>query len=139
MRIAGSNPKLTGHVNDNLGDQEYVWALKLARIGLCFVSEWNYNQTAGRSYEIPACGTMLLAMRTAEHQRHYREGEEAEFFSDETELVGKVRRYLGDDAARRGVAARGRERCVTSGYSWREIMLRDWVTIGGKCREAAAH
>ena len=139
LERARANPKLAGHVNDNLGDQEYVWTLKLARLGLCFVSEWNYNQTAGRSYEIPACGTMLLAMRTAEHQRHYREGEEAEFFSDETELVGKVRRYLGDDAARRTVAARGRERCVTSGYSWREIMLRDWVTIGGKCREAAAH
>ncbi len=132
---ARANPKLVGHVNDNLGDQEYGWTLKLARIGLGFVSEWNYNQTAGRSYEIPACGTFLLALRTAEHQRHYREGEEAEFFGNETELVSKVRRYLGDDIARRSVAARGRERCMTSGYSWREIMLRDWAAIGRKPRE----
>ena len=132
-----ANPKLAGHVNDNLGDQEYVWTLKLARIGLCFVSEWNYNQTAGRSYEIPACGTFLLAPRTAEHQRHYHEGEEAEFFGEEAELVAKVRRYLADDSGRRQVAARGRQRCLSSGYSWREIMLRDWAAIAGKHRENA--
>ncbi len=138
LERARANPKLVGFVNDNLGDLEYVWTLKLARIGLCFVSEWNYNQTAGRSYEIPACGTFLLAPRTAEHQRHYREGVEAEFFGNETELVSKVRHYLGDDTARRSVAAYGRERCVTSGYSWREIMLRDWAAIGGKLGETTA-
>ena len=135
---ARRNPKLAGHVNDNLGDGDYVSVLKLARIGLCFVSEWNYNQTAGRSYEIPACGTFLLAMRTAEHLRHYREGEEAEFFGDESELVTKVRRYLAADDARRRVAGRGRQRCVTSGYSWREIMVRDWAAISGKLRETTA-
>jgi spore maturation protein CgeB len=124
-------------VNDALGDQEYVWVLKLAAIGLCFVSEWNYNQTAGRSYEIPACGTLLLAMRTGEHQRHYREGQEAEFFGDEAELAAKVRNYLADAGARRRVAARGRERCVTSGYSWRDIMVRDWAKIGELLRAAA--
>ncbi|MEO6243806.1 MAG: glycosyltransferase [Opitutaceae bacterium] len=138
LERARANPKLAGHVNDSLGDQEYVWALKLARIGLGFVSEWNYNQTAGRSYEIPACGTMLLALRTAEHQRHYREGDEAEFFGDETELVAKVRRYLADAHACRFVAACGRERCVASGYSWRDIMQRDWAAIGEQSRESPA-
>ena len=137
LERARRNPKLAGHVNDNLGEQDYISVLKLARIGLCFVSEWNYNETAGRSYEIPACGTFLLAMRTAEHLRHYCESAEAEFFGDEAELVAKVRRYLADDLARRQVAERGRIRCVTSGYSWREIMLRDWAAIRGHARAEA--
>ncbi|MBL9201461.1 MAG: glycosyltransferase family 1 protein [Opitutaceae bacterium] len=126
---ARRNPRLAGHVFDGLGDRDYELALKHALVGLCFVSEWNYNETAGRSYEIPASGTFLLAPRTREHQRDYREGEEAEFFGSEAELVAKARHYLVDDDARRAVAARGHRRCTTSGYSWRAIMLRDWERV----------
>jgi spore maturation protein CgeB len=126
---ARRNPRLAGHVCDGLGDRDYERAIKHALVGLCFVSEWNYNETAGRSYEIPASGTFLLAPRTREHQRDYREGEEAEFFGGEAELVAKARRYLADDDARRAIAARGHRRCTTSGYSWREIMVRDWDAI----------
>ncbi len=126
---ARRNPELAGCVADGLSDRDYERALKHALVGLCFVSEWNYNETAGRSYEIPASGTFLLAPRTREHQRDYREGEEAEFFGGEAELVAKVRRYLNDDERRRAVARRGWRRCTTSGYSWREIMLRDWARV----------
>jgi spore maturation protein CgeB len=123
------NPVLSGRAHDALGDEAYVATLQRAKIGLCFVSHWNYNQTAGRSYEIPACGTFLLAMRTAGHLEHYREGEEAEFFDCETELVAKARRYLTDEPARKRIADAGHRRCVDSGYSWREIMRRDWAAI----------
>jgi spore maturation protein CgeB len=124
-----SNPKLRKHAHPALGNEEYVEVLRQARIGLCFVSEWNYNQTAGRSYEIPACGTFLLAMRTLGHIAHYKEGIEAEFFADEAELVQKARQYLTDDAARNQIAQAGHRRCVSSGYSWREIMLMDWAKL----------
>lgn len=133
---AKRNQRLAGHVFDSLPDRDYELALKHALIGLCFVSEWNYNETAGRSYEIPASGTFLLAPRTREHQRDYREGEEAEFFGSEAELVAKARRYLADDDARRAIAARGGRRCATSGYSWREIMLRDWAAIAARWQPA---
>ncbi|MDP3071643.1 MAG: glycosyltransferase [Opitutaceae bacterium] len=136
---ARRNPRLAGHVFDSLNDRDYVLALKHALIGLGFVSEWNYNETAGRSYEIPACGTFLLAMRTREHQRDYREGEEAEFFGSEAELVAKVRRYLADDAARSAIAARGHRRCTTSGYSWREIMLRDWAAVSARMKASLSN
>jgi hypothetical protein len=135
---ARRNPRLAGHVFDGLGDRDYERALHHALIGLGFVSEWNYNETAGRSYEIPASGTFLLAPRTREHQRDYREGEEAEFFGSEAELVAKAKRYLNDDDARRAVAARGRRRCTTSGYAWREIMLRDWAKVRERIEESHA-
>jgi len=126
---AKKNPVLAGRAHDALGDEAYVATLQRAKIGLCFVSHWNYNQTAGRSYEIPACGTFLLAMRTAGHLEHYREGEEAQFFDSEAELVAKARCYLADEPARKRVAASGHRRCVDSGYSWREIMQRDWAVL----------
>lgn len=135
---ARRNPRLAGCVADSLNDRDYERALKHVLVGLCFVSEWNYNETAGRSYEIPASGTFLLAPRTREHQRDYREGEEAEFFGSEAELVAKARAALADDDRRRAIAARGHRRCTTSGYSWREIMLRDWAKISARLGAAVS-
>ena len=61
---------------------EYVKALCASKINLCFVSLWNRNLTAARSFEIPACRTFMLALRNETHLSYYEEGKEAEFFSD---------------------------------------------------------
>ncbi len=122
--------RLEGSVRyKELDDMEYVCALKSAKIGLCFVSELNYNQTAGRSFEIPACGTFLLAIRTRQHLECYKEGVEAEFFGDERELVNKARFYLDHEEKRREIARRGHERCVRCDYSWDRYMRDDWAKV----------
>jgi spore maturation protein CgeB len=108
---------------------EYVHALKAADIALGFLSEWNHNQTTPRSFEIPACGTFLLAMRTPRHQEFFKEGEEAEFFTDGQELCAKVRYYLEHQEERERIALNGMVRCQQSGYSWQRIMERDWDTV----------
>jgi len=112
-----------------LEGQDYVNALKTAEIGLCVVSKWNYNQTAARSFEIPACGTFLLAVRTPQHLECYREGVEAEFFGNREELVRKARFYLQNPYHRNEVAKQGHQRCIDSGYSWADIMRRDWSKV----------
>lgn len=122
-------PSLRGRVFGPVGAREYVWALNLAKIGLGFVSEWNYNQIAGRSFEIPACGTFLLGMRTREHQEAFIEGEEAEFFEGHAELIEKARYYLANDEHRAQIGRKGRLRCLSSGYSWKAIMVRDWHLV----------
>ena len=112
-----------------LGGDDYVHALKGAKIGLCFVSVMNYNQTASRSCEIPACGTMLLAIRTPQHSEMYEEGVEAEFFGSREELIEKARYYLEHDEEREAIARRGQERAERSGYSWDALMRRDWPRL----------
>ena len=121
--------RLGEHLRSLLGNEEYVYALKGSHIGLCFVSVVNYNQTAARSFEIPGCGTFLLAIRSAQHLECYREGEEAEFFGDHEELVRKARYYLEHPAEREAIARRGHKRCVDSGYSWDALMRRDWKRV----------
>lgn len=113
----------------HIGSDEYVFALKSSKIGLGFVSEWNGNQTACRSFEIPACGTFLLALRTQQHAQQYLEGEEAEFFADEDELVRKTRSYLRDDALRTRVAAAGHKKVFTADYSWVRYMTDDLAKV----------
>lgn len=128
--FASRNRRLLGdRLRPELGNEDYVRALKGARIGLCFVSVLNYNQTAARSFEIPGCGTFLLAVRTRQHSEAYREGVEAEFFGDHRELVEKARYYLEHKEEREAIARRGHERCISSGYSWDALMERDWRRV----------
>lgn len=108
---------------------DYLRALSATKIALCFLSRWNRNTAAMRSFEIPAASAFLLAERTDEHLAAYQEGFEAEFFGDTHELLRKIGFYLANDDKRRAIAARGQERCLRSGYSYREQMKRDWTHV----------
>lgn len=100
----------------------YQKMMSSTRIGVSLLSKWNHNRTGGRLFEIPAFGRFLLAERTPEQLMHFREGTEAAYFGDEDELVAKAREYLADDEARATIAAAGFNRCITSGYTYRDRM-----------------
>ncbi len=99
---------------------DYARALTGARIGIGFLRRTWPDQHTTRTFEIPACGSLLLADRTPEHQELFEEGAEAEFFSSEAELVDKAKHYAGNEAARRRIAEAGRRRCLSSGYAYVE-------------------
>lgn len=108
---------------------DYIAALKSMRIGIGLLSKWIPETTTTRTFEIPACGTFLLAERTAEHQQYFFEGKEAEFFSTPEELLDKVRFYLQHPLARERIATAGYARCVKSGYGNRARLAKivDWA------------
>jgi len=97
---------------------DYARALTGARVGLGLLRKVCPDQHTTRTFEIPACGSMLLADRTGEHCELFDEGKEAEFFASTEELVDKARFYCGDELARRRVAVAGFERCVKSKYAY---------------------
>ncbi len=100
--------------------EQYVKALASAKICLCFLSKWNRNQSAGRTFEIPAIGRFLLAERTKDHESYYVEGQEAEFFEGQDELLTKAGLYLTDPERREKIARAGHARCLASGYSHKD-------------------
>lgn len=99
----------------------YARTLCSCKIALGFLRELARDLQTTRSIEIPACGVFMLAERTKEHEELFEEGIEAEYFSDDRELVAKCRRYLSDDEGRANVARAGfaRTRLGRYSYAWR--------------------
>jgi spore maturation protein CgeB len=97
---------------------DYARALTSAKIGLGLLRKVCPDQHTTRTFEIPACGSMLLADRTGEHRALFDEGREAEFFASTEELVDKAKFYCRDESARLRVAGAGFERCVKSKYAY---------------------
>lgn len=72
--------------------------------------------------EIPACKSLLMAERTVEHERLFKDGEEAVFFSSNQELLEKCKYYLSRPAECKRVTENGYLRCINSGYSNDEMV-----------------
>jgi spore maturation protein CgeB len=99
-----------------LYQQQYREAIWRSRINLSFLTHSNQDEFVHKSFEIAGCGGFLLAERSEGHLQHFKEDEEAVFFTGFDELVQKVRRYLPDEAARQSIAAAGNLRAARDGY-----------------------
>lgn len=104
-----------GAVGQVWGD-EYSRLLSSSRVSLCFLSSRQGDVYTRRCFEIPACGSVLLAPRTDFLARCFIEGEEAEFWGSEAELVAKAHALLRDEARRARIALQGRERVLRDGH-----------------------
>jgi len=103
---------------DEVYGDDYARALSGAKIGLGFLREVCPDQHTTRTFEIPACGSLLLADRTEEHREFFEEGKEAEFFASTEELLDKVKFYCGNESARKRIAAGGYKRCHDGKYAY---------------------
>jgi spore maturation protein CgeB len=90
---------------------------------------WGIGQNM-RSFEALACGAFLLSSRTANLERLFREGEEVEFFSTESELKRKVAYYMDHENERSRIATAGYRRVEAETYRVRfKEILRSYDSL----------
>ncbi len=111
-------PRIRPRLVSPMYGHAYAGAICAAKIALCFYRQCNRDQENSRMYEIPACGTFMLAERNSENRQIFSEGREAEFFSTDSELLEKVRYYLTHSEERERIAAAGLARCHNDGYDY---------------------
>lgn len=95
-------------------------ALGGAKIALGFLRKENRDDYTQRTFEIPACGGLLVAERTARHQSFFREGVEAEYFDSDRpeELISKVRMLLADNDRRQSLRDAGIQALKQGAYTY---------------------
>ena len=107
----------------------YANALTGAKIGLGLLRTVCPDQHTTRTFEIPACGSMLLADRTEEHLSFFEEGVEAEFFGSREEMLDKLSFYISHEGARVRVAEAGHDRCRSGCYAYIERLKKALIAF----------
>lgn len=95
-----------------------------AKISLGFLRKQSRDDYTQRTFEIPACGGLLLAERTPRHLGFFREGIEAEFFEVTSidELCCKVYALLGDQHRRDSIREAGRQALLRQHHTYADRM-----------------
>lgn len=96
--------------------EEYIRVINGMDIALHFLRHANRDQQDSRTFEIPACGTFMLAEWSPLHEQFFEEGKEAVFFRTKDEILQLVKFYTAAEKEREQIALGGRQRCLRSGY-----------------------
>jgi len=98
--------------------ENYPKAISGMKIALHFVRHENRDLQDSRTFEIPACGSFMLAERTSEHEKLFIENIEAVFFSSPEECIQKCKFYLENARLRKKIAEAGMRRVHNNNYDY---------------------
>lgn len=96
----------------SLVGEDYVNAIRGAKVCLGLLSKGNRDEHTTRSLEIPYAGGLLCAERTSEHLALFEEGKEAIFWSSPQECAAQCRKLLSDAALRENVRSAGQRKVI---------------------------
>ena len=116
-----------------LSETGYRQSVCGAKIALGFVSHSNLDEYAGRTFEVPACGTMFLVERTPAQQEIYVEDKEVVFFDTAEECRDKIKYYLSHDEEREKIAAGGLARSKEYGFRAR---MEEAISVIANCNQS---
>ncbi|MFN3405697.1 MAG: glycosyltransferase [Cytophagaceae bacterium] len=102
---------------------EYAKVISGMEIALHFLRKENRDFQDSRTFEIPACGTFMIAERSYKHEEFFKEDEEAVFFDNNEELLKKVSYYINHPEKREKIAKNALEKSLKAGYDHKNRLL----------------
>jgi len=120
-KLSATSPLAKYVKNRPIYGEDMAKAMRAAKITLGFLAKENRDDYTQRTFEIPACGGVMLIERTARHLAFYQEGIEAEFFDADSadELCQKVQFLLDNDAYREAMRKAGHEALQRQPHTYR--------------------
>ena len=127
------NPLLTfaGHA---VFGEAYARTLSAASVGLGLLTRRFPELHTTRTFEIPACGTVLATERTTETARFFNSGQ-ALFFTDYQQLGRQISELLQNPVELQQIAAAGQDAVVSGGYD-NDSMVRQVLQRCGLVQSA---
>lgn len=119
IRRHASNPRLH-FLGEEIFGADYVDEYTSASIGLGLLSKRFPELHTTRTFEIPACGTLLATERTADTVSFFDE-DEALFFDNYMELAQQISGLLSDPKKIAAISRKGHQRVLADG--------RDYVSV----------
>lgn len=109
-----------------LWQAELAKAIKAAKISLGFLRKENRDEYTQRSFEIPACGGLLLAEDTGFHRKLFVENEHAVFFDalDFNALGEKINLLLQNDILRTKIQINGQKHVLSTHQTYADRILQ---------------
>lgn len=108
---------------------DFARTVAAAPIQLGLLNADNRDKHTCRTFEIPACGGLLLAERTPEHSELFEDGETALLFSTTDELISKARWALANSAGAQKIAQQGHELIIKSERNTYEARASDILNL----------
>jgi hypothetical protein len=128
------------HFHPPVRAEAYGDILRQSMLCLGLVSHSNKDQWTMRSYEVPACASVLLAERTPAHELMFAAGQHVMFFTSAAECADLARTLLADPHRCRQMGSAAFEWTVSQGWAiqtrMRELLedlLRSELTQARDC------
>lgn len=103
--------------------ERYVECLSKASIGLGLLTKRFPEKHTTRTFEIPACGTIVATVRNSETSSFFN-NDEAVFYRDYQDLAEKADQLLRDPAKMQQMTIAGQQRIRQGGFSNEDVLFR---------------
>jgi spore maturation protein CgeB len=101
----------------------YVDCINSMQLALHFLRVGNRDEQDSRTFEIPACGTPMIAEYSSVHASLFNDNEVL-FFKKNEELLDKVRYFTENPQIAAEYAERAARRCVEAGYDHKSTLQK---------------
>ncbi|MEJ8566886.1 CgeB family protein [Elongatibacter sediminis] len=119
-------------LGERIFGDDYAAHYSAASVGLGLLSRRFPELHTTRTFEIPACGTVLATEKTAD-TRQFFTGREAVFFNSFQDLVRRIRALMADPARMEELARNGRRRVLADGRDCESVLRRVLERVGLPC------
>lgn len=124
-----SNNKKLKYYGSGIFGVDYSKLISSSLFGLGMLSRIVPELHTTRTFEIPACKTILITERNKETSKFFKD-DEVVFYNTPEELLNKIKLLMEDKAELKRISEKGYNAVINGGYDYETIMKNLLIEIG---------